>query len=219
MEYDYEEIEERLGAKLRERDFINLPEGIFLPVKFIGRLMEFTETLSKEAVRADADLRVSILNKEFGRWIDDMVAQLSLSVVSSVSCEPVHCRLIDVESMRVEPGMPLTVTLSGDRGDHQVLDSEGNAMVVNDIDDLELDGDFTRLLDQDLEGIDYLGSLLIRGAMAMKKEIDATMFDAFSTRFFDYFKYDLERLTPAILEDLQTISDHQLVRLTLENGI
>ncbi|MDE7154641.1 MAG: hypothetical protein K2O00_09420 [Muribaculaceae bacterium] len=213
MEYDYEEIEERLGAKLRERNFVNLPAGIFLPVKFIGRLMEFTESLTQEVARTDADVRVNILNKEFGRWIDDMIAQLRLTVISSVSPEAVHCELIDVESMRIEPGKALTVTLSGDRGEHQVLDEDGNPLMVNDVDELQLEGDFNRLLDHDLEGIDYLGSLLIRGAMAMKKELTAEMFDDFSDRFFEYFKFDLERLTPAILEDLQSISDHRLVQL------
>lgn len=215
MIFDYEEIEEHFGSILRATDYVDLSAGVFLPVKFIGRLMAFAESQSQEARKSNADVRVSILNKEFGRWVDDMVAQLSLTVVSDLADAPVKCQLIDVEQMTLERGMPLKVMLTGERGEHTVLDSEGNPYAADELADLKLDVDFSRLVEHDLQGIEYLASLLIRGAMAMKKELAADMFDDFSDRFFDYFKYDLEQLTPSILEDLQTIADHKLLVLSV----
>lgn len=213
MEYDYEQVEEHFGSILRNTNYVDLSAGVFLPVKFIGRLMAFAESQTAEAKKKDADVRVSILNKEFNRWVDDMVAQLELKVISDMGDEPVTCQLIDVEYMQVSPGMPLTVVLTGERGRHTVLDSEDEAVSADDLKDLKLNVDFSRLLEHDLQGIEYLASLLIRAAMAMKTELTAEMFDGFSNRFFDYFKFDLEQLTPSILEDLQTISDHRLVKL------
>ncbi|MDE6266526.1 MAG: hypothetical protein K2M07_04145 [Muribaculaceae bacterium] len=213
MEYDYEELEEHFGSILRDTNYVDLAGGVFLPVKFIGRLMEFSVSLADEVRKKNADVRVSILNKEFNRWIDDMVAQLSLTVVSDLSVNPVKCQLIDVEQMVVEPGQPALVILSGERGSHTVLDSAGEAIYAESLSDLHLDVDFSRLLEHDLQGIEYLASLLIRAARAMKTELTADMFDEFSNRFFDYFKFDLEQLAPGILEDLQTIADHRLVRL------
>lgn len=215
MEYDYEAIEEQLGGILRDTNYVDLTSGVFLPVKFIGRLMEFTESMSEEARKKNSDVRMNILNKEFGRWIDDMVAQLSLTVVSDLSAQPVHCQLIDVESIIIEPKEPLKAVLSGERGVHQVLDFDGHPIQVDSLDSLKLEPDFTRLLEQDLQGIEYLASLLIRASMAMKMELNAEMFDDFSERFFNYFKYDLEQLTPSVIEDLQTIVDHRLVGLRL----
>ena len=215
MTYDYEEIEEHFGSILRATNYVDLSSGVFLPVKFIGRLMAFAESLSEEARKSNADVRVSILNKEFSRWVDDMVAQLTLTVKSDLADTPVHCQLIDVEQMIVERGRPLKVVLTGERGEHTVMDAEGNPLAADELADLKLEVDFSRLLEHDLQGIEYLASLLIRGAMAMKTELSADMFDDFSDRFFDYFKYDLEQLTPSILEDLQTIADHKLLILSI----
>ncbi|MEE0980000.1 MAG: hypothetical protein UH625_11425 [Muribaculaceae bacterium] len=215
MRLDYEEIEEYLGGELRRHDYVDLEKGVFLPVRFIGRMMMFAEERSLKARQENPVAQVSIVNKEYSRWIDDMIAQLTMRVVSDMSAEPLECQLIDVEEMAVERHAPLTVTLSGDRGEHIVLDAEDDALEVDKLTDIGLEPDFSRLLEFDLPGVEYLASLFIRGAMALKVELTEENFPGFSDKFFDYFRYDLEQLAPSVLEDLQTICDNRLVSLSL----
>ncbi len=212
---DYETLETHLGNHLRRADNYDMNEDLFFPIQFLDRLFHFAEDLSVVENRRNPEVEVLHFGRDFDIWIDDMVANAVIYLADENTVAPMEVKLIDVQSFRVNASGNIIATT--DDGEFIVIGNDGEPISVTKIEDLCLNIETVKSFDEEErpETLEYLASIFIRAAQSMKTEVSNKTTHKFVNPIYEYFKYDLAKLVPALMDDLMLISENKMLKLTL----
>ncbi len=212
---DYESLETLLGQQLRQSDNYDLDQEHFFPIGFLDRLTHFSQNLSVVENRHDDKIELNYHGDDFDRWVDNMVSATHVYLKPDGAEEVCDTCLSDILEITLNSDKTVSATLF-DETSASAVNSDGSPLTADNVESLclAIDLDYGRQ-SSPLKSLEYLASLFYRAGRSMKMNICNSNRDRFIDPIFNFFKFDMVRLVPELLGDLEQIYDEQLLNLTL----
>lgn len=222
--YDYETLEEHLGAILRKSDNIDFHSDNFFPVSLLDKLFHFSEKLSVIENRHEKNSFKNFHGHDFDRWIDNMIASTSL-LLQDDNKEITEINLIDIDCININEETGETTVVLPNETIYRLMAKTGETdrheMKLHSLEEmsvsLDLSGVSYDAVTDDNEPYQGFGGLAhVFRVVCEKSSINPTSVNAakLSDKIFELLKFELLPLIPSLWNDMEIIYDTVRAELT-----